>query len=83
MQGRKKVSPTFISLIEDGKRKVRIDDLEKIARVLHRDVDFFITGKSQPTQTVQRALRADKGLNQEDIKTIENVMEALKRSKGK
>jgi transcriptional regulator with XRE-family HTH domain len=74
-------SPTFISLIEDGKRKVRIDDLEKIGKILHRDVDFFIRGEVGQATSVQMALRADKHLDQNDIKTIESVIEALKRGK--
>lgn len=74
-------SPTFISLIEDGKRKVRIDDLEKIGKILHRDVDFFIRGEVGQATSVNMALRADKNLDQNDIKTIETVIEALKRGK--
>jgi transcriptional regulator with XRE-family HTH domain len=76
-------SPTFISLIEDGKRKVRIDDLEKIGKILHRDVDYFIRGEVGQATSVQMALRADKNLDQSDIKTIESVIEALKQAKEK
>ena len=35
-------SATAISLIESGERKVRVEDLEKIARFLDRDIKFFI-----------------------------------------
>ncbi len=76
-------SPTFISLIEDGKRKVRIDDLEKIAKILHRDVNFFITGKDNNPQTVQMALRADDDLDHSDIAKVETLIETLKLMKRK
>lgn len=74
-------SPTFISLIEDGKRKVRIDDLEKIAKLLHRDVHYFINGTYQNKPSVQMALRAEKGLDQEDIDKVETLIETLKLMK--
>ncbi len=74
-------SPTFMSLIEDGKRKVRIDDLEKIAEMLHRDLNYFLQGEMTSAPTVKMALRSDKSLNQDDIKTIESVIEALMRGK--
>lgn len=76
-------SPTFISLIEDGKRKVRIDDLEKIADILHRDVNFLITGKDSNPQTVQMALRADDDLDRSDVEKVETLIETLKLMKRK
>lgn len=74
-------SPTFLSLIEDGKRKVRIDDLEKIAKIFHRDLNYFISGEAVTGTTIKMALRSDKNLSQGDIKTIESVIEALMRGK--
>lgn len=76
-------SPTFISLIEDGKRKVRIDDLEKIANLLHRDVHFLINGEFRHKPSVQLALRAEKGLDQADIDKVETLIETLKLMKKK
>lgn len=77
-------SPTAISLIEAGERRVQISDLEEIAKILHRDVSFFIKGdvaaNHQPS--VQVALRADKHLDQEDIKRVESFIDALKLSKN-
>ena len=74
-------SPTFISLIEDGQRKVRVDDLEKIAKFLHRDVNFFITGETSGAHTVQMALRADDGLDRKDVEKVETLIETLKLMK--
>ena len=77
-------SPTAISLIEAGERRIQISDLEVVARTLHRTVGYFINGSkesaSQPS--VQIALRADKQLDQEDINRIESFIDALKISKG-
>jgi transcriptional regulator with XRE-family HTH domain len=77
-------SPTAISLIEAGERRVQISDLEEIARILHRDVSYFIKGdvatSYQPS--VQVALRADKHLDQEDVKRVESFIDALKLSKN-
>lgn len=72
-------SPTFISLIEAGERKVRIDDLEKIAKMLHREVQFLISGTSTIKQpSIKMALRADKDLDAEDVKKVESLVDALK-----
>lgn len=76
-------SPTFISLIEDGKRKVKVDDLEKIAELLHRDVNFLISGKVKQQPSIGMALRAEKGLGQEDIERVETLIETLKLMKKK
>ena len=77
-------SPTAISLIEAGERRIQISDLEEVARLLHHDVSYFIKGDvathSQPS--VQIALRADKHLDQEDIKRVESFIDALKLSKN-
>jgi len=77
-------SPTAISLIEAGERRVQISDLEEIARLLHRDVNYFIRGDlvtdTQPS--VQIALRADKHLDQDDVKRVESFIDALKLSKN-
>lgn len=76
-------SPTFISLIEDGKRKVKVDDLEKIAKLLHRDVNYLISGKVKLQPSISIALRAEKGLDQKDIERVETLIETLKLMKKK
>ena len=72
-------SPTFVSLIEAGERKVRVDDLEKIAGVLHRDVQYFINGQtSVSAPSFKMALRADKDLDEDDVRKVESLVDALK-----
>lgn len=77
-------SPTAISLIEAGERRVQISDLEEIARLLHRDVNYFIKGEvgANVQPSVQIALRADKHLDQADVKRVEDFIDALKLSKN-
>ncbi len=77
-------SPTAISLIEAGERRVQISDLEEIARLLHRDVNYFIKGDTttSPQPSVQIALRADEHLDQDDVKRVESFIDALKLSKN-
>ena len=76
-------SPTAISLIEAGERRVQISDLEEIAKLLHRDVNYFIKGDIAINEhpSVQIALRADKHLDQDDVKRVEDFIDALKLSK--
>lgn len=76
-------SPTFISLIEDGKRKVKVDDLEKIAKLLHKDVNYLISGTAKQQPSISMALRAEKGLDQEDVERVETLIETLKLMKKK
>jgi transcriptional regulator with XRE-family HTH domain len=72
-------SPTFISLIEAGERKVRVDDLEKIARILHREVQYFINGQTSVSPpNFRMALRADKDLDEDDVRRVESLVDALK-----
>jgi transcriptional regulator with XRE-family HTH domain len=77
-------SPTAISLIEAGERRVQVSDLEEVAKLLHRDVRHFIKGEdaTQAQPSVQIALRADKHLDQDDVKRIESFIDALKLSKN-
>lgn len=74
-------SPTAISLIESGERKIRIDDLELVAKTLHRELGYFISGSFQTLPDVQIALRADKTLDQEDISRVEDFIDALRLAK--
>jgi transcriptional regulator with XRE-family HTH domain len=72
-------SPTFVSLIEAGERKVRVDDLEKIAEVLHRDVQYFINGQTNVSpSSLKMALRADDDLDEDDVRKVESLVDALK-----
>ena len=73
-------SATAISLIESGGRKLRAEDLEKIASFLDRDVKFFI-GQESKAVDVRVALRADKDLNEKDREAILRFIEVAKQNK--
>ena len=73
-------SATAISLIESGERKVRVEDLEKIARFLDKDIKFFI-GKEDKAVDVRVALRADKDLSEKDREAILRFIEVAKQNK--
>ena len=73
-------SATAISLIESGERKVRVEDLEKIARFLDKDIKFFI-GQEDKAVDVRVALRADKDLSEKDREAILRFIEVAKKNK--
>lgn len=72
---------TAISLIEAGERKVKIDDLEVIAKVLHQDVNYLITGSVSQSADVGMALRAEDSLEQKDVDRIESYIELIRLQK--
>ncbi|MDB5166982.1 MAG: immR 3 [Candidatus Saccharibacteria bacterium] len=75
-------SPTVISFIESGERKLKVADLEKIASVLHVTLEFLLSGNTVRTMpTVKTVLRADNDLKPTDIQRIEDFIEALKISR--
>ena len=73
-------SATAISLIESGERKLRVEDLQKVADTLHRDIKFFL-GQENKTIDVKIALRADKDLNSKDEKAILDFIDFVKHKK--
>ncbi len=75
-------SPTAISLIEADERNVKVETLEKIAKVLHQDVSYLATGKKSST-TIKTALRADENFEAEDVKKIESYIDYLMSQKKK
>jgi len=77
-------SPTAISLIEAGKRKIKVAELEKIAEELHRDIQYLLTGSSnQPHVTVKMALRSEhKDLSAAEIGKIESFINFVKNEKN-
>lgn len=75
-------SPTAISLIEADERSVRVETLEKIALVLHQDVNFLATGKNS-APSVKTALRADKSFDKDDVQKIESYIDYLMAEKAK
>lgn len=74
-------SATAISLIEAGNRKVSIKDLEKIAIILHKDINFFL-GKKEKEIDLRFALRADKNLSKKDEEQILNFINFIKENRS-
>ena len=74
-------SSTAISLIESGLRRVGVEDLDKIADLLHKDISYFL-GKNQSKVDLQFALRADKNLSQRDKQDILNFIDFIKSRKN-
>lgn len=73
-------SPTAISLIEAGKRKIKVTELEKIAKELHCDIQYLLTGSSdRPPVSVRVALRAEhKDLDKSELDKIESFINFVK-----
>lgn len=77
-------SATAISLIESGDRNVTIENLEKIAGVLHRDINYFLGKDLGKPVDVKIALRADPDLTKQDKDAILHLIDlAKKRADGK
>lgn len=76
-------SATAISLIESGDRKTSVEVLEKLAKVLHKDMNYFL-GKEVVERDFGMALRADKKLSSSDKEKILEYIEFIKsRESGK
>lgn len=73
-------SATAISLIEKGERKLRVEDLEKIAAALNRDIKYFLGYENKPAD-VRVALRADKDLTDSDKQAILRFVQLAKDRK--
>ena len=73
-------SPTAISLIEAGKRKIKVAELETIAEELHCDIQYLLTGSSdRPPMTVRMALRSEhKDLTAPELDKIESFINFVK-----
>jgi len=71
-------SPTAISYIESGERKVSIVDLEKIAFILDKDIRDFI-GQPKESLNVRVALRAEPNLKEKDKAAILHIIEMAKK----
>jgi len=77
-------SATAISLIESGDRNVTIENLEKIANILHRDLNYFLGKDTNKPIDVKIALRADPDLTTQDKEAIMHLIDlAKKRANGK
>jgi len=73
-------SATAISLIEAGKRSIEVEVLDRISKILKRDIKFFMDQEDQ-SPTISYALRADKDLDKEDEEQIIKFIEFVKSSK--
>ena len=76
-------SATAISFIESGERKLRVSELEKIAEVLHCDIQFLLTGTVDKKLTVKMALRSEhKDLSPDSINQIESFINFVKNEQN-
>lgn len=71
-------SPTAISYIESGERKISVVDLEKVAKIVDRDIRFFL-GMDTEQQNVRVALRAESGLDKKDQDAILHIIDMAKK----
>lgn len=73
-------SPTAISLIESGKRKIKVAELEKIADVLDCSIQYLLTGNDNgPPVSVRMALRSEhKDLTAPELDKIEAFISFVK-----
>lgn len=74
-------SATAISLIENNERGVSTEILSTLSEILHRDVEYFLTGQSKHSIDVRVALRADKELSKEDQNAILRFIELAKKKR--
>ncbi len=71
-------SSTAVSYMESGERKVSVVDLEKISKLLDKDIRFFI-GQEGEQLNVRVALRAETGLDKKDQDAILHIIEMAKK----
>lgn len=69
-------SATAISLIEAGERKIGVVEMEKITKILERDIKYFL-GEESEKVNVRTALRAEE-INEDDRKAILHILEMAK-----
>lgn len=76
-------TPTAVSLIEAGKRMIKIAELERMATILHTDLQFLSTGTTnQPQVTVSMALRSEhKDLSSLEVDQIESFIKFVTEKK--
>jgi len=71
-------SSTAVSYIESGERKVSVVDLEKLSKILDKDIRYFI-GQEGEQLNVRVALRAETGLDKKDQDAILHIIEMAKK----
>ncbi len=77
-------SSTAVSLIEAGERRLKIEDLEKIANFLGKDIKFFlgIELETEEAPNIKYALRADNDLSKDEQDEILRFIDFVKNSKN-
>ena len=71
---------TAISLIESGKRRVQLSELEKFAQELNTSSQYLLTGK-EPVADISIALRAEKDLDKDQIQQVVNFIDFVKQTR--
>lgn len=69
---------TALSLIETGDRKISVEVLQKIADILHYDLNYFLGKEEKNSVNIKVALRADKNLTSADKQQILEFVEFIK-----
>lgn len=76
-----KKTSTYITFIESGRRKVSLEDLEEIAKVLNQPLNFFLEKASAQEEVKDQlyyALRADSDLNTNQRSQVIEFYEFMK-----
>lgn len=76
-------SPTAISLYEQGERKISLEALATVAKILNITLQELVEGYTEDSPSIKMALRADKDLqnNAEIQNQIVDYIEFLKQRK--
>ncbi len=72
-------APTMISAFENGRRRMKVDDLARACIVLGKEPDFFLRTESMRSAPVGLAMRAEvAALPQEDLRNaLDNFLDAV------
>ena len=70
------MTATAISLYEKGERSVGVDVLSQIADILDVSFEYLAKGETENSPSIQVALRADKGLKDND-KAMRQIMDYI------
>lgn len=76
-----KISRPAVTNIESGTRKVEALELEQLAKLYGKTVDYFLSGEQSQIDTkVAFAARALRGLSDNDLEEVERFAEFLRAS---
>ena len=76
------LSRPAVTNMESGSRKVEALELEKLARLYGRSIQYFLTGEDEPAENspVAFAARALQGLSQHDLNEVMRFASYLRNS---